>query len=167
MMDWIVSETDAYALLASFLQRKRGIAPLPEMARRAGGKPWFPDQPQVEFNVSHSGGLSLCALADGSVGADIERIRPRGAGLPRYTLSGQEWDWFCARGSRWEDFYTLWTLKEARVKCTGQGLRRPAREIGVPLLAPGEERDWQGFHFTALSGPGWRGAVCEAVSDTV
>ena len=100
MMDWIVSETDAYALLASFLQRKRGIAPLPEMARRAGGKPWFPDQPQVEFNVSHSGGLSLCALADGSVGADIERIRPRGAGLPRYTLSGQEWDWFCARGCR-------------------------------------------------------------------
>ena len=52
-------------------------------------------------------------------------------------------------------------MKEARVKCTGEGLRRPAREIPVPLLLPGERSLWEGFLFTALAGPDWRGAVCE------
>ncbi len=162
-MIWRVSETDGYRLLSSLLQEEKGIGPLPEIARREGGKPWFPAYPQLEFNISHSKGLALCALADCPVGADIERVRARREGLPRYILDEWEWNWFRSRGSRWEDFYTLWTLKEAKVKCTGQGLRCPAREISVPLLEPGGDLCWRDFHFTALSGPGWRGAVCEAL----
>lgn len=163
-MTWNVGKGDPYALLAALLAREKGMEVLPPMARRAGGKPWFPEWPRLHFSVSRSGELGFCALGARTLGADVENVRNRTSGLPRYALSDREYVWFEAWGSRWEDFYTLWTLKEARVKCTGEGLRRPAREIEVPLLGPGETAEWEGFLFTALAGEGWRGAVCEVNS---
>lgn len=76
-------------------------------------------------------------------------------------LSDREFAWFREQGGDWGSFYTLWTLKEARVKCTGTGIDRPPRLISVPLLLPGEQGVWEGFLFTALAGPGWRGALCQ------
>lgn len=160
-MRWRAGEGDPYALLASLLKEGEGIEALPPIARAQGGKPWFPGCPRLHFSVSRSGGLGLCALAGSPVGADVELVRPRSDGLPRYALSDGEHAWFQSRGSRWEDFYTLWTLKEARVKCTGEGIfRAPARQVPVPLLEPGESGELDGFAFTALRGEGWRGAVC-------
>lgn len=153
---------DPYALLTALLAEEKGIETLPRMARTEGGKPYFPDRPDLHFSVSHSGDLALCALDDSPVGADIELVRPRSPGLPRYALSEREYEWYESRGSRWEDLYTLWTLKEAKVKCTGEGIFRvPARQVSVPLLEPGESGEWGGFFFTALAGEGWRGAVCQ------
>lgn len=160
-MAWKMGRGDAYALLSALLLEERGLEELPAIARTQRGKPFFPDRPELAFSLSHSGDLALCALGKGQLGADIERVRPRREGLSAYALSQLELSWFQARGSRWEDFYTLWTLKEARVKCTGQGLSRPPREIAVPLIGPGEQTDFQGFSFTALAGEGWRGAVCQ------
>lgn len=161
-MVWKIGEGDAYALLAALLPA--GEERLPPMERKAGGKPWFPGRPHLHFSVSHSGGLALCALSDREVGADVELVRPRRERLPAYALSEAELAWYQAHGGGWEWFYTLWTLKEARVKCTGQGLKRPPREISVPLLEPGETGDWEGFRFTALGGEAWRGAVCEQLT---
>lgn len=161
-MVWKVGEGDAYALLASLLLEEKAIAPLPQIARQAGGKPFFPHHPRLHFSLSHSHGLSLCALGDGPVGADLEWVRPRSGGLPRYVLDRREYLWFQSRGESWEDFYTLWTLKEARVKCTGEGIfKTPPRQLRVPLLEPGETALWEGCAYTALCGEGWRGAVCE------
>ena len=138
-----------------------GIFPLPTITRTAEGKPGFSDHPGLHFSLSHSGGRSLCVLGGAPVGADIERVRPRSKGLARYVMDDREYSWFQARGSGWGDFYTLWTLKEARVKCTGEGIfRGPVRQISVPLLEPGGRADWEGFSFVALSGEDWRGAVC-------
>ena len=94
------------------------------------------------------------------MGADVERVRPRSAGLPRYVCSAGELAWFEGRGERWEDFYTLWTLKEARVKYTGTGLTLPPRDIAVPLLDPGQHACLDGLIFTAYAGEGWRAALC-------
>lgn len=159
-MVWRVGEGDPYVLLAALLAEAEGLALLPGIARFPGGKPWFPDFPQYHFNVSHSGTLGLCALSDRPVGVDIERVRPRKEGLPAYALDERELGWFRTRGENWADFYTLWTMKEARIKCTGEGLRRPPRKITVPLLEPGGRAEWEGFTFTALAGEDWRGAVC-------
>ena len=157
-MRYLVEETgDAYALLGRLL----GLDPLPRMERRPGGKPWFPDAPGLHFNVSHSKGLCLCAVDDAPVGCDVERVLPRRDGLPRYALSDGEFAFYQAQGGDWGSFYTLWTLKEAFVKCTGRGIRGPAREIGVPLLVPGETGTADGLTLTALGGAGWRGAICQ------
>lgn len=160
-MVWKAGEGEPYALLRSLLLETRGMEFLPPIARQPGGKPWFPSHPELHFSVSRSGTLAFCALGEAPVGADVELVRPRSKGLPRYALSGGEYAWFEAGGERWEDFYTLWTLKEARVKCTGEGIFAvPPRKVSVPLLRPGEEAIWEGFSFTALAGEGWRGAVC-------
>jgi len=169
--------------LAALLREEAGLEALPAMARAPGGKPFFPDRPDLFFSLSHAGDLALCALAAGPVGCDIELVRPRRAGFPRYCLDEREYAWFRARGARWEDFYALWTLKEAQVKCTGEGLVRPAREIAVPCLAPGEPvgenrtdvsretslwpvpGEGAGSRCTALAGVGWRGAVWEILEE--
>lgn len=158
-MIWRQGTGDAYALLAA-LASESGISPLPELARTGRGKPYFPSRPDVRFSLSHSRTLCLCALGEAEVGADIEVIHPRRPGLPAYALDERELDWFRRRGERWEDFYALWTMKEARVKCTGEGLIVPPREIAVPLLEAGERGEFEGFVFHALTGEGWRGAIC-------
>lgn len=160
-MIWKVGEGDPYILLSALLLEAKGVEPLPVIARTERGKPYFPHRPDLHFSVSRSKGLSLCALGDTTMGTDIELVRPRREGLPRYALSRREYEWYESRGSRWADFYTLWTLKEARVKCTGEGIfHRPAREVSVPLLEPGESGEWEGCAFTALAGESWRGGLC-------
>lgn len=160
-MVWRSGQGDVYALLTDLLARQ-GVSPLPPIARTERGKPYFPSRPDVSFSLSHSGDWALCAVSGGAVGCDIELVRPRSAGLPRYALSDAEYAWFQARGGGWADFYTLWTLKEARVKCTGEGLVHPVRDIAVPLIAPGETAERDGFTYTALAGELWRGAVCRS-----
>ena len=44
------------------------------------------------------------------LGVDVERVKPRRTGLPRYVLSDREFQWFAARGSRW-GFWTWSTGK--------------------------------------------------------
>lgn len=81
----------------------------------------------LTFNVSHSGGLGLYALARGrEVGVDVEHIRPR--------RSDQVADrFFHARESarlraiaddaaRRAAFFAIWCCKEAFIKATGAGL---------------------------------------------
>ena len=151
---------ESAALLARALEAVSGLTELPPIDRLPGGKPWFPAYPAICFNVSHSGPLALCGVGAAPIGVDVERVCPRGAGLPRYALSEAEFQWLQARGGGWGDFYTLWTLKEARVKQEGTGLRRPPRTIAVPLLAPGEAGERDGLHFRAYGGADWRAAAC-------
>lgn len=151
---------DAHVLLRQAAGLVWGIEELPDIDRAPGGKPFFHSFPQFQFNLSHSGPYALCALSDGKIGADIEVIRPRRLSLPQKVLSQAEFAWFQDRSSRWEDFYTLWTLKEARVKHTGTGLTLPPRDITVPLLNPGEHARLDGLTFTSYAGEGWRAALC-------
>ena len=146
MVLWL-GEGDAYALLGELLRAEYGLGVLPAMARGADGKPYFPGEPELHFNVSHSGGLALCGAGEAPLGVDVEVLRPRRPGLARYGCSEAESAWLERQGGDWGAFYTLWTLKEARVKCTGEGLRRPPRDIAVPLLRPGETGELMGWSF--------------------
>ena len=146
---FFAQDVDTHTLLRQAAGLVWGMETLPDLDRAPKGKPFFHSIPQCRFNLSHSGPYALCALSDGEVGADVEVIRPRRSFLPQKALSGTEFAWFRDRGSRWEDFYTLWTLKEARVKYTGTGLTLPPRDIAVPLLDPGQHARLDGLIFTA------------------
>ena len=155
------SRAQARDLLALAGRETWRLSPLPEIARREGGKPYFPGHEGLHFNLSHSGDLALCALDSAPVGVDVQIVREWRPGLPARVCSGAELDWLEGQPDLWSAFTLLWTLKEARVKCTGEGIFAvPPREVSVPLLRPGEKASWKGFSFTALAGEGWRGAVC-------
>ena len=151
---------EAYGLLAELLAAEYGLPGLPELERQAGGKPFFPQRPDLHFNLSHSGDLALCGVGAAHLGVDIEVIRPRRAGLARYICSPEEYAWYEELGGDWESLYTIWTLKEARVKCTGEGLRQRPETIAVPRLGPGQTGELEGLIFRSYAGNGWRGAVC-------
>lgn len=103
----------ACALLAHAVARERNLSSLPEISRKSGGKPYFPSHPDLHFNLSHSRGGIVCALHDRPVGVDIEKLRP----APRRLASGMS-D---------EEFFRLWTAREASVKREGQGIAKLLR----------------------------------------
>lgn len=116
------------AILADYLGDGEGSA----VGLAAGGKPQLAREPgRLSFNLSHSGGLALIAIAPGGVevGVDVERLRPRRdlARLAARWLPGADAEAVAATvgPEREAVFYAAWTRHEARVKCTGGGLSGP------------------------------------------
>lgn len=99
----------------------------------------------VEFSVSHSCDLAVCAVDGRPVGIDVEKIRPIDLRVAKRVCTAAELKYLFGRPPEPADFayaedpallerfYTLWTRKEAFGKCGGQGLARP----GLPLPETG------------------------------
>jgi len=138
----------ARRLLACAVLDAWGWTALPGMGKGEYGKPFFlPNSSGRWFNLSHTDGLVLCAISDeGEVGVDIETVKPRREGLPRYVMNDEE---FAAFDGTWEDFTRIWTLKEASVKYQGTSVVK-ARNVPVPPPVP----------CRSYGGEGWRAALC-------
>lgn len=78
------------------------------------GKPYL-EEGEAEFSLTHTDGLMAVAVGTQKVGLDAEKRRPRktDALLSRLTSAEKE-----------EDFFELWTAKEAYVKYLGDTLAR-------------------------------------------
>ncbi|MEM9218639.1 MAG: 4'-phosphopantetheinyl transferase superfamily protein [Cyanobacteria bacterium P01_F01_bin.150] len=81
----------------------------------------------LEFNVSHSGGVALYAIAlDRRVGIDLEKLRPMAdaAQLAQRFFTEQEYQQLLAQPTDQQElaFFRGWTRKEAYLKATGEGL---------------------------------------------
>jgi 4'-phosphopantetheinyl transferase len=108
----------------------------------AHGRPEIAHPPTpLHFNLAHSAGLVVCALANGrEVGVDVEDLErppvdPRM--LPRYFAPAEAAD-IEAQGEAWrERFLQYWTLKEAYLKARGLGIALPLREICFALQPDG------------------------------
>ena len=66
----------AYLILRHALWEQYRWRELPPIRLTSLGKPYFPDFPEVHFNLSHTTGAVLVALSGEPVGVDIEHIRP-------------------------------------------------------------------------------------------
>ncbi len=102
----------AYLILRLALWEQYRWRELPEIARTSLGKPFFPDHPEVHFNLSHTAGAVLVALSGEPVGVDIERIRPVSLRAMRRL----------ADVSTEADFFRSWVRREARTKRSGTGV---------------------------------------------
>jgi phosphopantetheine--protein transferase-like protein len=99
-------------------------------------------RPDLRFNVSHSDGLALYAIARGrEVGVDVEQLRelPRAERIAERFFSTEETAALKAEPAerRVEAFFTCWTRKEAYIKARGDGLAHPLDQFAVSLV-PGE-----------------------------
>ena len=89
------------------------------------GKPFFAGRPDIDFSLSHSGEMALCAIADVPVGCDIEKTgRNRMAVAERFFTPEEKEILKSVKDAdlRNEEFYRLWTLKESFIKCRGLGI---------------------------------------------
>ncbi len=92
---------------------------------------------RLKFNLSHSDGLALIAIATASeVGVDLEYIRTQSdsAEIARCFFSAAEVDYLNALPSQLytEAFFSCWTKKEAYLKACGEGLATPLHSFSVP-----------------------------------
>jgi len=93
---------------------------------------------ELHFNISHSAGLALLALARAEVGVDIELplARRRTDDLARrFYAPGEQQRLFAEPDAeaRASYFFRLWTCKEALMKATGEGLSRPLGSYQIEL----------------------------------
>ena len=96
----------------------------------------------IGFNLSHSGGHGLIAIAADheQLGIDVERRKPgrnfEGIGRRVYGPAEREWLARHEGPRKAAFFYRLWTLKEALIKALGTGFTlNPATfEVPEPML---------------------------------
>jgi 4'-phosphopantetheinyl transferase len=98
---------------------------------------------ELEFNVAHSDGLALIAVAMVAVGVDIECVEPIAGDeftdLVEFVLTARERDELehLPESERVGAYYRVWTRKEAYVKATGEGIAgRPLPEVVVGVTEP-------------------------------
>ncbi|MBX9602043.1 MAG: 4'-phosphopantetheinyl transferase superfamily protein [Bryobacteraceae bacterium] len=105
-------------------------------ATAAHGKLSLDPAEGIFFNVSHSSGQSLIAFARCEVGVDVEGSRPASdyLDIAEQFFADSEVRWLRALppGPALQDgFLRLWTVKEAWLKATGQGLAIPLAAVRV------------------------------------
>ncbi|MCQ2071246.1 MAG: 4'-phosphopantetheinyl transferase superfamily protein [archaeon] len=84
------------------------------------GKPLMRDD-TVQFNISHSGNLVVCAVSDRPVGVDVQTIEEFDDGLLAHILTPSEREIFDKNRSN-TLFTDIWASKESYVKAVGTGL---------------------------------------------
>lgn len=87
----------------------------------SGGKPYISGHPEIQFNLSHTKGILACAVSDRPVGIDVEGIRPVLPSVLR-KMTERERAYILSADDQAEAFMRVWTMKEACIKMTGQGL---------------------------------------------
>ena len=122
---FVVGRSVLRRLLAGYLSTNVNEV---EMITSDDGKPILAD-PRIElhFNVAHSNGWAMVALAKRPVGIDLEVVRdvPNAEGLVKRFFSPIERDQFESLPIelKRDGFLRGWTCKEAVLKGTGAGMR--------------------------------------------
>lgn len=75
------------------------------------GKPYFLKRKDIYFSISHSDRLVGCAVSDEPVGIDIQKKRKYSERLAKRLNAKNE-----------DEFFSLWTKREAFIKKTGSGI---------------------------------------------
>jgi 4'-phosphopantetheinyl transferase len=127
------------ALLRLLLSKHTGL-PAGTLAFATGenGKPVLLGSSGIHFNVSHSDGTALIAIASAEIGVDIERIDGSVdyAGVAQSVFSRPEIEMLrkVSDARRGEVFFSIWTRKEAYLKATGAGFSSNLPMISTAAL---------------------------------
>lgn len=112
----------AWLLLRQGCREVFGLDDVPAVAYGEHGKPYFPDRPDLHFNLSHCRTAVACVVSHQPVGIDIENVRKFDNRLVRYVLSDEEYRVYAESPQPDLTFAQFWTRKESLLKLTGHGL---------------------------------------------
>jgi len=164
-------------ILRSILSRYLGIKPSEiQFNYQQRGKPVLAEKfakSGLEFNLSHSQELGLCAVnCQREIGVDLEYIRPVSdlEALAKRFFLPREYEMLrsLASNQQQEAFFRYWTCKEAYLKATGDGLSQLEEvEVFLTPTAPAKlqiSQDWSLFELVpannyvaavAIANSGW------------
>ncbi len=138
------------------LARETGVSPDALLFQHGTyGKPELTSDPDVRFNVSHSGNVVAIALARGrEVGIDVEAIRADRDldAIASYSFSDRERRDLAALAPELyvQGFYGCWTQKEAFLKLLGAGLHCPLDAFDVEV-SPARQPALRALRMTATN----------------
>lgn len=90
------------------------------------GKPYIKAYPEFKYNISHSGEYVAIAYGREEVGIDIECIREKDLKIAKRCFHEDEYAYIIqSEFEQNERFFEIWTMKEAYLKYTGQGINIP------------------------------------------
>lgn len=86
------------------------------------GKPYFPDYPNIHFNISHCDKGCAVVIANRPVGVDIQDVRPFSWDIARRVCCEQELEEL-EQSQDWDRLFTwMWAVKESVGKMWGNGI---------------------------------------------
>ena len=106
------------------LAEATGLSPAEiEISHDEKGKP-FCKSPPLSVSLSHSGPYIAVAVGKSAVGVDVERKRKISLAVSRRWFRPEEHEFLTSlpEEERARAFFRFWTLKEAALKYTGEGL---------------------------------------------
>lgn len=112
----------AYLLLRRALREEFGIDEQPLFDYGEHGKPVLVSHPDIHFNLSHCREAVACVVSRRPVGIDVESVGRYKESVARYTMNDEELAMIKAAERPEAAFIRLWTMKEARLKLTGEGI---------------------------------------------
>ncbi|CAI3151936.1 4'-phosphopantetheinyl transferase Sfp [Acinetobacter calcoaceticus] len=130
-------------LVKTVLADKLGISPHEvNIQLHPNGKPFVEGSKAVYFNLTHSADVIILAVTEeGEIGVDIEQV-DRVFDWMRVdsVLAPSEIEWIKGNElidpfSVYQRFFQIWTLKEAYIKCTGDGMSRHLKMFNFHVLA--------------------------------
>ena len=80
---------------------------------------------ELEFSLSHSAGMVLCAISDKCVGADIQLRAAYNAALAERFFTKKEAAAIAQAADKDRMFTQTWAVKESYLKLLGTGMHRP------------------------------------------
>lgn len=166
---FVVARATLRRLLGRYLGQEPGAV---VFAHGAHGKPFLP-QGGLHFNVSHTQGLALYAIASvREVGVDVEWMRPQVAheriAARFFALEEREMLAQVPAEERRVAFYHIWTRKEAYLKACGDGLAAGLGTFAVSLEAEALLRSDEGRRWKLVAwepADGYVAALCGAGVD--
>lgn len=115
----------AYQLLCQGLKEEFGITIKPQFAYGVSGKPSLLGLPDVHFNISHCPRAVAVVISDAPIGCDVEAViedSQLDEDVMLHCFNGEEVAEIRGAEHPGVEFTRLWTVKEALLKLTGEGL---------------------------------------------
>ncbi|MGN6256085.1 MAG: 4'-phosphopantetheinyl transferase family protein [Solirubrobacterales bacterium] len=126
---WVASRWALRRVLGGYLDCPPAAV---ELEFGGNGKPRLQGGSGPEFNLSHSQGIALVAVAERPLGVDVELVWPRHdlLRLAERALGGED---AATLDHRPAAFYAAWVRHEACLKCAGTGLGAGAPEMPIAV----------------------------------
>jgi 4'-phosphopantetheinyl transferase len=137
-------------LLAADMLYEAGVTDL-TLAYGAHEKPYLANEPNIHFNLSHSGSIAICAVSSEDIGADVEGVCDHGRAVAERCFVPRELAWLDRQADSAQAFTRLWVRKESYIKLLGCGLSRDPLSFDVTPDAASGGTNTNGAKYSELN----------------